>query len=64
MSIWVLVIVLFMKDGSGVVSQAYQDRFTCETKMGAVATIAQADKNVTGWVIMSPCTEVAAANKI
>lgn len=63
-SIWLLVFVIFTKDGGTTVSQVYESRFNCEIKMGLGATIMSKDNMIVGWVAPVPCVEIKPARKI
>lgn len=64
MNIWLLVFVLFLKDGPIVVDHIYGDRFDCEVHMAAVADKVNQDKTIIGWKITDPCVSVEEASKL
>ena len=61
-SVWLLVFVLFTKDGSAAVSDTFASRFVCEQRMADVATHLEKDKKVTGWTVPVACTEIPPAS--
>ncbi len=64
MTVWLLVFVLFLKDGPVVVDHVYGDRFDCEVHMGVVATAAQKDPAVHGWTIPDACKAIPDTRKV
>lgn len=64
MTVWLLVFVLFTKDGPLIIDHPYGDRFDCEVHEGLVATAAQKDMNINGWSVPVDCVPVPEAKKV
>lgn len=63
-SVFVLLIVLFTKDGPANIDKVYENRFDCEVSEGLILTKARNEPLVLGWVVPVECTEITEVKKV
>jgi hypothetical protein len=62
--VYLLVLVIFTKDGPATVDHMYGTRFDCEVGEAAMLTKARDAKEVNGWAVPAECVAVPENNKI
>lgn len=63
MTVWLLVVLIFVQGQPTVVADVYTSKAECQDKEAKAATLADSDENVSGWSTLRGCESVLEPSK-